>query len=85
MILSEMIKKYEKMQIEIIAEYGSRPTGELAWINAVLEDLRSMTKSVSMAELKTKVLQKMGAELDYGHIDDVFKLSHVLEMLCSQV
>ena len=44
MTIEEIIKKYEKMQTEIVAISGSRPTGELAWVNMFLKDLRSIKK-----------------------------------------
>ena len=55
MTLLEMIKKYEKIQTELVAEFGSRPTGELAWVNGVLKDLKSTRKSPTKDDIENEV------------------------------
>jgi len=88
MTLLEMIKKWERVKTTLEEErnkVGPRIMSDIEVAEDIIKDLRSMTKSISMVELKMKVLQKMDTELGYDNIENVFKLSRVLEMLCSQV
>ncbi len=81
MTLSEMIKKYEKMKVEVIAESGSRPTGELAWVNATLKDLHSVARDIVMIDLKDKILSNMYKALNNDDSSSVLDLATALSML----
>ena len=59
MTLLEMIKKYEEIQKKLVAESGSRPTGELAWTNAVLKDLHGMEAHPSVTNIHDKILKQI--------------------------
>lgn len=47
MTLLKMIEKYEKIKAELVAESGSRPTGDLRIINGVLMDLSNVVLTIA--------------------------------------
>ena len=84
MTLSEMIKKYEKMKVEVIAESGSRPSGDIVMINAILKDLHSVARDIVMIDLidlKDKILSNMCKALDSDDSSSVLDLATTLLML----
>ncbi len=81
MTLSEMIKKYEKIKVGVVADSGSRPADELAWVNATLKDLHSVARDIVMIDLKDKILSNMYKALDSNNSSSVLDLATTLSML----
>ena len=81
MTLLEMIKRYEGIQKKMIAESGSRPTGDLAAINEVLKDLRSVAGCVSTDTTYTKVRKQLDKAIVNDDPDGALTWTDVLSRL----
>ena len=81
MTLLEMIKKWEKMKAKIVAESGSRPTGDIVIVDAVLEDLHSVEAHPSVTNICDKLLKKIDRALEGGDFTDAHTLAQILGML----
>ena len=81
MTLSEMIKKYERVKAEIEAESGSRPTGKIVIINAIIKDLHSVKAYPSVTVLRDKILKQIDKTILNDDPDGALTWANVLSML----
>ncbi len=82
MILSEMIKKYEKMKVEVIAESGSRPSGEIVMVTHVLEDLKSVQDQYpTWVTIRAKIFKQIDKAIVNDDPDGALTWAHALKLL----
>ena len=82
MTLLEMIKKYEKMRAKIVAESGSRPSGEIVMVTHVLEDLKSVRDQYpTWVTIRVRIFKQIDKAITNDDPDGALTWAHALKLL----